>query len=58
MSEYEGRNRRSGQDRRVHKDRRDDIRFEPGKKDRRQSRGRRVEDQDLWDKMLRESDSR
>ncbi|MGH1461550.1 MAG: hypothetical protein ACRBB6_05910 [Neptuniibacter sp.] len=56
MSKFEGRNRRSGSDRRVSRDRRDDIRFEPGKKDRRKNRGRREEDNDLWNKLLNETD--
>jgi len=46
--EWNGRNRRTQPDRRVHSDRREDIRFEPGKKDRRQNRGRRKEDKDPW----------
>ncbi|KEA65716.1 hypothetical protein ADIMK_0028 [Marinobacterium lacunae] len=57
MSENEqwnGRNRRSGQDRRQQPDRREDIRFEPGKKDRRQNRGRRVEDRDMWEEAMKE----
>ncbi|MFY0677721.1 MAG: hypothetical protein JXR18_10580 [Neptuniibacter sp.] len=56
MSKFEGRNRRSGTDRRTHSDRRDDIRFEPGKVDRRKTKGRRTEDNDPWDKMLNETD--
>lgn len=48
--------RRSGGDRRQKSDRRDDIRFEPGKKDRRESRGRREEDGDVWTKTLSETD--
>lgn len=46
--EWNGRNRRTQPDRRVNTDRREDIRFEPGKKDRRQNRGRRKEDKDPW----------
>ncbi|WP_299181069.1 hypothetical protein [uncultured Neptuniibacter sp.] len=42
--------RRKGGDRRKLKDRREDIRFEPGKTDRRKTRGRRAEDGDPWDK--------
>lgn len=49
-------NRRKGRDRRQQTDRREDIRFEPGKKDRRQSKGRRKEDQDLWNDMLNSTD--
>ncbi len=56
MSKFEGRNRRSGAERRAHSDRREDIRFEPGKTDRRKSKGRRSEDNDPWDKMLSETD--
>ena len=48
--------RRSGRDRRQQSDRREDIRFEPGKKDRRESRGRREEDGDVWTKTLSETD--
>jgi hypothetical protein len=46
--EWHGRNRRTQPDRRVNTDRREDIRFEPDKKDRRKNRGRRKEDKDPW----------
>ncbi|GGO79468.1 hypothetical protein GCM10011348_13800 [Marinobacterium nitratireducens] len=48
--EWSGIERRSGEDRRKQPDRREDIRFEPGKKDRRKNKGRRKEDQDPWSK--------
>jgi len=44
---YTGPERRSDQ-RRKKSDRREDIRFEPGKDDRRQGKGRRKSDGDLW----------
>lgn len=44
---YTGPERRSDQ-RRKKTDRREDIRFEPGKDDRRQGKGRRKSDGDLW----------
>lgn len=46
--EWNGRERRSGEDRRQQADRREEIRFEPGKSDRRRNRGRRNEDRDIW----------
>ncbi|MBP0047975.1 hypothetical protein H9C73_04455 [Marinobacterium sp. AK62] len=52
QNDWNGRERRKGHDRRQAADRREDIRFEPGKSDRRQSRGRRKEDQDPWHKSL------
>ncbi len=55
MADSEGKRawvKRSNQDRRKHGDRRDEIRFEPGKADRRKNRGRRKEDRDAWDKAL------
>ncbi len=48
QQEWTGRERRKNQDRRKTPDRREDIRFEPGKSDRRQSRGRRKDEQDPW----------
>ncbi len=48
---------RSGLDRRQIKDRREEIRFEPQKKDRRKNDGRRKDDNDLWTKAIRESDA-
>lgn len=45
---WDGKERRSGEDRRKSHDRRDDIRFEPGKPDRRKNRGRRKEEFDPW----------
>jgi len=48
---------RSGIDRRQIKDRREEIRFEPHKKDRRKNDGRRKDDNDLWTKAIRESDA-
>jgi len=44
---YTGPERRSDQ-RRKKTDRREDVRFEPGKDDRRQGKGRRKSDGDLW----------
>ena len=44
---YEGPSRREGQ-RRINTDRRTDIRFEPGKEDRRKNAGRRKGDGDIW----------
>lgn len=44
---YQGAERRQKQ-RRQTPDRRVDIRFEPNKRDRRQSTGRRVSDGDVW----------
>lgn len=52
---WAGRERRSGEDRREHGDRRDEIRFEPDKKDRRKGRGRRTVDRDLWEEAVRKS---
>ncbi|GGC01181.1 hypothetical protein GCM10011352_29140 [Marinobacterium zhoushanense] len=52
--EWNGRNRRSHEDRRQQPDRREEIRFEPGKKDRRQSRGRRAEDRDMWEDAMKD----
>ena len=52
--EWNGRNRRSGEDRRQQTDRREDIRFEPGKKDRRKNRGRRTEDRDVWEEAMKD----
>ena len=50
MSEdnWNGHERRSGRDRRTHHDRREEIRFEPGKTDRRKGHGRRKGEQDIW----------
>lgn len=45
---YTGPERRSGEPRRKGVDRRNDIRFEPDKEDRRKSPGRRKEDKDPW----------
>mgnify|MGYP005991659457 FL=1 len=44
---YIGEGRRKEQ-RRKNPDRRDDIRFEPNKEDRRENRGRRKTDGDVW----------
>ncbi|WP_200877028.1 hypothetical protein [Porticoccus hydrocarbonoclasticus] len=44
---YIGEDRRKEQ-RRKNPDRRDDIRFEPNKEDRRDNRGRRKTDGDVW----------
>ncbi|WP_432698560.1 hypothetical protein ACQUQP_09520 [Marinobacterium sp. YM272] len=55
-NEWTGHERRSGEDRRQQPDRREDIRFEPGKKDRRQNRGRRKGDHDLWEDAMREDE--
>lgn len=52
-----GSEKRSGKDRRELKDRRDEIRFEPGKPDRRKDNGRRAEDNDLWTKAMRQTDT-
>ncbi len=60
MAESEGKRawvKRSHQDRRQHGDRREEIRFEPGKADRRKNRGRRKEDHDAWYKALDRTDS-
>lgn len=46
--QWNGRERRKNLDRRTTPDRREDIRFEPGKKDRRENRGRRQDEQDPW----------
>ncbi len=48
--EWNGIERRSGEDRRKQRDRREDIRFEPGKPDRRKNKGRRKGDADPWSK--------
>jgi len=56
VATYEGRNRRLKKDRRSHQDRRVEIRFEPGKTDRRKGKGRRSTDNDPWDKLLNETD--
>lgn len=48
--EWNGIERRSGKDRRQLHDRREEVRFEPGKPDRRKNKGRRKEDQDPWSK--------
>lgn len=55
-NEWHGRERRHTPDRRVQEERREEIRFEPGKKDRRQNRGRRSGDTDLWEKAMQEED--
>ncbi len=47
---WNGREKRSGTDRRKTNDRRDEIRYEPGKPDRRKNRGRREAEQDPWSK--------
>lgn len=47
-SQWHGRERRCGHDRRRRLDRRDEIRYEPGRQNRRRNRGRRLEDRDLW----------
>ncbi|MBV1788592.1 hypothetical protein KQ940_11050 [Marinobacterium sp. D7] len=52
--EWNGRNRRTSEDRRQQPDRREEIRFEPGKKDRRQNRGRRTEDRDMWEDAMKD----
>ena len=52
-----GGNTRSGDDRRKRKDRREDVRFEPNKTNRRKNDGRRIDDNDLWTKAIRESDA-
>lgn len=44
---YVGEDRRK-EPRRKSTDRREDIRFEPGKDDRRKNRGRRKTDGDVW----------
>ena len=49
-NEWDGANRRSGEDRRKRPDRREEVRFEPGKPDRRKNKGRRKEDGDPWSK--------
>ncbi|SEG22799.1 hypothetical protein [Marinobacterium lutimaris] len=54
--EWHGHERRHTPDRRVQHERREEIRFEPGKKDRRHNRGRRSGDSDLWEKAMREDD--
>lgn len=54
---WHGRERRSGKDRRIQTDRRDEIRFEPGNQDRRRGRGRRREDRDLWREAMDMPDS-
>ena len=46
--EWDGQNRRHGHERRTHHDRREEVRFEPGKPDRRKNHGRRREDKDIW----------
>lgn len=48
---------RSGNERRKLNDRRDEIRFEPDKQDRRKNEGRRKDDNDLWTKAIRESNA-
>lgn len=48
---------RSGKDRRELKDRRKEIRYEPDNPDRRQNKGRREEDNDLWTKAMSEQDT-
>lgn len=45
---YTGQNRR--QDNRRQGPRREEIRFEPSKKDRRKGKGRRESDGNIWDK--------
>ena len=47
---WSGNEKRAGTDRRKHNDRREEVRFEPGKPHRRKNRGRRIEDKDPWDK--------
>ena len=47
---YEGPERRTGKDRRVSTDRRDMIRFEPDKDDRRKQKERRKKDVDMWER--------
>ena len=48
--DYTGPERRSGKDRRVNQDRRDMIRFEPDKDDRRKHKERRKSSQDTWER--------
>ena len=48
QNNWAGRERRAIPDRRISPDRREDIRFEPGKPDRRQNRGRRHNEVDPW----------
>ncbi|MFC6669057.1 hypothetical protein [Marinobacterium aestuariivivens] len=48
--EWNGIERRSGKDRRQNPDRREEVRFEPGKPGRRKNKGRRKEDGDPWSK--------
>ncbi|MGS2723524.1 hypothetical protein ACVBEJ_07240 [Porticoccus sp. GXU_MW_L64] len=48
QSAYTGPERRQNK-RRILADRRQDIRFEPGKQDRRQGDGRRDTDLDIWE---------
>ncbi len=54
MQEFslQGSDLRSGRDRRQCRDRRLEIRFEPGKSDRRKNYGRRKEEIDLWTKAM------
>ncbi len=56
-SDPNGRNVRSGKDRRELQDRRADVRFEPDNPDRRKNKGRRKEDNDLWSKAMSEQDT-
>ena len=51
---WHGHERRRQLDRRISADRREDIRFEPGKPDRRRNRGRREEDRDFWVEALQQ----
>lgn len=48
QSNWDGVERRDGDDRRCGMDRREEIRFELNKKDRRKSLGRRPNDADPW----------
>ena len=50
QDEWDGANHRVISDRRIESDRREDIRFELDKKNRRISDGRRKEDQNPWHK--------
>lgn len=50
-SDYKGPQQRR-EHRRKSKDRREDIRFEPGKEDRRKNRGRRKDDENFWNSTI------
>lgn len=48
---------RSDKQRRQIKDRREEVRYEPEKENRRKNDGRREFDNDAWTKAIRESDA-